>query len=105
MEKVQCDEPSIMKLGCLASLGSFRNTYLQKNMVLFRGMCELVSCSYLRSDKSHECFLQKKMQANILCVFFAQLLFCCAETHFSLLIMSKHPETHGRLDVSFEGKS
>lgn len=35
MEKVQCDEPPIMKLGCIASLGPFRNTYLQENMVLF----------------------------------------------------------------------
>lgn len=105
MEKVQCDEPPIMKLGSLASLGPFRNTYLQENMVLFRGMCELVSCSYLRSDKSYECFLQKKMQANTLCEFSAQPLFCCAETHLSLLIMSKHLETRGHLDVSFEGKS
>lgn len=47
----------------------------------------------------------EKMQANTQCEFSAQLLFCCAEAHLSLLVMSKHSETHGRLHVSFEGKS
>lgn len=84
MEKVQCDEPPIMKLGCLASLGPFRNTYLQENMVLFRGMCELVSCSYLRSDKSYECFLQKKNASkHSMRVFCTALILLCWNASFT----------------------
>lgn len=67
-----------MKLGCLASLGTFRNTYLQENMVPFRGMCELVSCSYLRSDKSYESFLQKKQASkHTVRVFCIALILLC----------------------------
>lgn len=35
----------------------------------------------------------EKMQANTLCKFSAQLLFCCAEMHLSLLILSKHSDS------------
>lgn len=104
MEKVQCDEPPIMELGCLASLGPFRNTYLQENMALFRGMCEFVSCSYLRNDKSYEWFLQKKCKqthcASFLHSSYSVVLKCIF--HFS---SCPNTQTHGRLDVSFESKS